>query len=255
MTTPPVRVGRSGSVRRQGVRRRVSAWCSSETREFWRKDASGGRAAVPRRDRVQIVPDQNGEVLRLQSGDADLMTDLRARRRLRQLAAARAEPERSTLQRPASRSARTCLWFNLTPGAAACQGRGRGCSATSCASRFRTRSIAARSSTPCISAPPSRSSDRITPGHGDWYAADLPRTDFDRPRAKTLLAVDRPRGSQWRRHRLDDARGRPARFAILTQKGNTIRERTVAVIQESAAARSACRWTSSRYDCSGLIRA
>ena len=64
----------------------------------------------------------------------------------------------------------------------------------------------------------------ITPGHGEWYAPDLPTTPVDRAKARALLAslglVDRDGDGV-----LEDARGRPARFSILTTKGNTNRER------------------------------
>jgi peptide/nickel transport system substrate-binding protein len=71
----------------------------------------------------------------------------------------------------------------------------------------------------------------ITPGHKEWYVPDLPRTEHDVRRARALLAslglVDRDGDGL-----LDDANGRPVRFSVLTQKGETIRERTMAVVQE-----------------------
>ena len=71
----------------------------------------------------------------------------------------------------------------------------------------------------------------ITPGHGDWYVPGLPNSTLDRARAGALLdrlgLIDR-NGDGAR----DDAGGRTARIALLTQKGHTVRERTAAVIQE-----------------------
>ena len=71
----------------------------------------------------------------------------------------------------------------------------------------------------------------ITPGHGEWYAADAVRPVFDRDAARSALAsaglTDRNNDGM-----VDDATGKTARFSILTSKGSTVRERSAAVIQE-----------------------
>ena len=71
----------------------------------------------------------------------------------------------------------------------------------------------------------------VTPGYGEWYLPDLPRTNTDPARARALLASiglsDRTGDGM-----LEDASGKPARFAILTDKGDVLRERTAAIIQE-----------------------
>jgi peptide/nickel transport system substrate-binding protein len=71
----------------------------------------------------------------------------------------------------------------------------------------------------------------ITRGYGPWYVADLPRSDFDPARAKTLLEgiglKDRNGDGT-----LDDTSGKPARFSVLTRKGSTVLERTLANVQE-----------------------
>jgi peptide/nickel transport system substrate-binding protein len=70
----------------------------------------------------------------------------------------------------------------------------------------------------------------ITPGHGEWYAPDLPTTPVDRAKAKALLAsiglVDRDGDGV-----LEDTRGKPAVFSILTTTGNTNRERAALFLQ------------------------
>ena len=93
------------------------------------------------------------------------------------------------------------------------------------------RSIDRRSSTPSILARPSRSTDPSRSGNRTWYVADLPTTDYDPARARSLLAsiglTDRDHDGL-----LEDAAGKPVRFAVVTQKGDTIKERTVSVIKE-----------------------
>jgi peptide/nickel transport system substrate-binding protein len=71
----------------------------------------------------------------------------------------------------------------------------------------------------------------ITPGHGRWHVPDLPRETPDLDRARSLLAEVGLRDANGD-GTLEDVRGTPARFTILTQKGHTIRERVVAALQE-----------------------
>src|SRR5262249_14938715 len=70
----------------------------------------------------------------------------------------------------------------------------------------------------------------ITPGNRRWYVP-APPPEHDVVRAKALLKsiglVDRHGDGL-----LEDAAGHPARFSILTQKGNTTRERSVAFLAE-----------------------
>ena len=71
----------------------------------------------------------------------------------------------------------------------------------------------------------------ITPGHGEWFVPGMGETPFDLSRARTLLTSigleDRDGDGV-----LEDKARRPVRFSLLTQRGNTERERTSAVVQE-----------------------
>jgi peptide/nickel transport system substrate-binding protein len=72
----------------------------------------------------------------------------------------------------------------------------------------------------------------ITPGNPTWYSpSSVPAYPHDVVRARQLLAAaglaDRNGDGM-----LEDASGAPVRFSILTQAGHTIRERTIAVVQE-----------------------
>jgi peptide/nickel transport system substrate-binding protein len=75
----------------------------------------------------------------------------------------------------------------------------------------------------------------VTPGHGIWYAGDIPIRSHDPARARSLLqsiGLEDRNGDG----RLEDAGGRAARFTIITPKGQTLRERTTAMIQQQLAA-------------------
>jgi peptide/nickel transport system substrate-binding protein len=71
----------------------------------------------------------------------------------------------------------------------------------------------------------------VTPGNKKWFSTDVPQTPHDPARAKALLAsiglTDKNSDGM-----LEDAAGRPARFALLTQKGQTANERSAAVIRD-----------------------
>ena len=70
----------------------------------------------------------------------------------------------------------------------------------------------------------------ITPGNATWYSPAAPTFPYDPAKARTLLAgiglTDRNGDGM-----LDDGKGRPVRFSIITQGGH-IRERTATMIQE-----------------------
>jgi peptide/nickel transport system substrate-binding protein len=71
----------------------------------------------------------------------------------------------------------------------------------------------------------------ITPGHGEWYLPDLPATPFNPDEARRLLAsvglTDANADGL-----VEDRAGRPARFSILTGRGSSVRDRTMAMVQE-----------------------
>jgi peptide/nickel transport system substrate-binding protein len=71
----------------------------------------------------------------------------------------------------------------------------------------------------------------ITAGHKSWFLSDLKPPATDAAAAARLLAsIDlKDRNGDGL---VDDAQGRTAKFTILTAKGNTVRERTLAVIKE-----------------------
>ena len=193
VTTPLARPRRPRSVRACGSTCRASGCVFARNPRYWRQD--GPAQPLPYLDEieVQIVPDTNGEVLRLQAGQVDLMTDYVRAEDIAALRSARNATARSTLmRRRASRSA------PMRSGSTSARPRRprrivRGSSATSCAARSRTPSIARRSSTSVYLGAAEPVFGPITPGHGDWFVPDLPKTEFDR-RARDAL-LDRRSGS------------------------------------------------------------
>jgi peptide/nickel transport system substrate-binding protein len=70
----------------------------------------------------------------------------------------------------------------------------------------------------------------ITPGNRTWHSADAPKYFYDASRARQLLAAAGLRDVNGD-GMLEDGRGAPARFSIITQAGHN-RERVTAVLQE-----------------------
>ena len=97
---------------------RGSGSSSRATRTTSRKAADGG--ALPYLDRlvVEIIPDQNAELLRLESGQLDMMTSEIAPEAYAPLKRAADEGRVKLLDLGVSRNA-DGLWFNLKPGALA----------------------------------------------------------------------------------------------------------------------------------------
>jgi peptide/nickel transport system substrate-binding protein len=197
---------------------------------FWRTDASG--RPLPYLDRVefQIVADQNTEILQLESGAVDLMfsdarpEDYASLRQLQDQGRVRLVDTGVSLDPP-------MFWFNLDPGAKAADPRREWLQATD----FRrglshavdrdaiVRTVYLGAAEPAFGP--------VTPGNKTWYVADLPRYAYDPSAARARFAAAGLSDSNGDGF-VDDKAGRPVRFSVITNRGNTIRERTVAVLQE-----------------------
>jgi len=175
---------------------------------------------------LQIVPELNAEMLRLESGQLDVPYDF-----------ARAEDLSTLRKAPAVRLvdagvdiAPNTLWFDLAPGAPHAKNRPwlqrdelRKAISYAVDRQAMADTVDLGAAVPIFGP--------VTPGHGAWYSPDLPRTDRDPAKAKSLLAsiglTDRNGDGV-----LEDSRGAPARFSIAVQKGNSIRERSAAMLQD-----------------------
>ena len=197
---------------------------------YFRKDASG--AALPYLDRLVmefIAGGQDPEILRLESGAVDFMSQ--ADVRPEDIAALRRLRDGGSLQllEVGVSVDPNCLWFNLTPGAAA--GKNKPYLLRPEFRRAISLAVdrAAIANTVYLGAA-APAYGPITPGNKTWYSPS-PRTEVHDPaQAKTLLAglglTDHNRDGM-----LDDWKGQPVSFSILVQRG-TIRERTVTMVQE-----------------------
>jgi peptide/nickel transport system substrate-binding protein len=197
---------------------------------YWRRDASG--VQLPYLDRLvlDIVPDQNAEVLRLEAGQSDLMT---GEARPEDIAAFRDAAAAGRLQLVDAGVSRdsNLLWINLRPDAKLAPDRRawlqsedfRKAISYAVDRRQFVNTVYLGAAVP-IWGP-------VTPSFGVWYVPDLPTYPYDPARARTLLAglglADRNGDGM-----LDDRQGHPVRFSILTQQGVDMRERGAAVIQE-----------------------
>jgi peptide/nickel transport system substrate-binding protein len=196
---------------------------------FWGRDEQG--RALPYLDAIelQIVPEQNGEMLRLQSGAVDLVTD---QVRAEDIATLRPLADRGALRLTAAGVSISpdMFWINLTPGAAAARTRPwlqreelRRAISYAVNRQSIVDTVYLGAAEPIFGP--------ITPGGGQWFLPDLPRTDYDPAKAAALLASiglkDRNGDGL-----LDDTAGKTARVTVLTAKGRTVTERTGAMIQE-----------------------
>jgi peptide/nickel transport system substrate-binding protein len=196
---------------------------------YWRRDDRG--QPLPYLDEIdlELVPEQSAEVLRLESGESDLLTD---QVRPEDMASFRAAAANGSLRLVDAGVdiGPQMLWFNLARNAPRVKDRPwlqrdelRQAISYAVDRKVFVDTVFLGAAEPIFGP--------ITSGHGEWYLPDLPKTEFDVAKAKSLLAAigltDRRGDGQ-----LADASGKPARFAILTQKGNTLLERGAAVIQE-----------------------
>jgi len=197
---------------------------------YWRKDAAG--RALPLLDRLtlEIVPDQNTELLRLQSGQADLThseirpDDYAALKR--EAAAGKIRIVDAGLGFDAD-----AFWFNLRPGAKM--------------PAFATRVELRRAVSHAVNrrafadtvflgaAEPLQGP--VSPSNTTWYppatVTGIDRQAYDPGRARVLLAGLGLRDTNNDGY-LEDASGAPARFSLITQKGNTALETGAAFIRD-----------------------
>jgi peptide/nickel transport system substrate-binding protein len=178
---------------------------------------------------LEIVPDQDTEQLRMIAGDLDFtQSEIR--------------PSDYALQRRAEAQGRLTLtdlgpgidgdllWFNLTPAKSKDQRSPwlqhvdfrRAVSQAVNRDSF-VNTVYLGAAIPAYGV--------VSPGNRDWYA-EVPALTYDPAAARARLDALGLRAGDGHGVREDTA-GRPARFTLLTQKGNTSLERGAAVIRDS----------------------
>jgi peptide/nickel transport system substrate-binding protein len=180
---------------------------------------------------VEVVPDQSAELLRLESGQLDMMTSEISPDAYAPLKRAADEGRVKLLDVGVARNA-DGLWFNLKPGAFAGDPRApwiqrdelRKAIALAVDRKAFADTVFLGAAVP-IYGPE-------TPANKVWFWSGTPATPHDPAAARQLLAsiglTDRNGDGM-----LEDAAGRPARFALLTQKGRPNLERGAAVVREA----------------------
>jgi peptide/nickel transport system substrate-binding protein len=200
---------------------------------YFRKE---GQADLPYLDRVivEIVPEQDAQVLALQSGRSDM-------------SAFEVRPEDyAPLKRAADQGSLQLLdlgvgmdpnafWINLKPGAFAHDPRAawiqrdelRQAISLAVDRQAFADAVYLGAAVP-VDGP-------VTPANKRWYSDEVPRTPHDPARAKALLASI---GLQDRNGdgRAEDAAGRPATLTLISQKGQTALERGAMVIRDQVKA-------------------
>lgn len=197
---------------------------------YWRKAPDGG--ALPYLDRitVELVPDQNAEMLRLEAGQLDVMNEDVAAESYASMKQAAGEGHVQLVDVGLAYQGDS-FWLNLKPGAYAGDPRAPWLQrdelrhAISLAVNRRTfvDTVFLGAAEP-IYGP-------VSPSNKTWYWTGTPAVPSDPARAKALLAgiglADRHGDG-----RLEDAAGRPARFSLVVQKGRPALERGAAVIRD-----------------------
>lgn len=197
---------------------------------YWKKDASG--APLPNLDQLilEVVPDQNAELVRLQSGQIDMLQQ-------------QVRPEDIATLRPLEGQGKIQLlelgvgtdpdlfFFNLRPQQWAKDPRGSW--------------MARKEFRQAISHAVDREAfantvflgagvpiwGPVTPGNQKWFSPNVPRYGYSIDKAKELLAglgLANRDADEW----LEDEKGTEARFTLLTYRGNSSLERGSAVLRE-----------------------
>ena len=197
---------------------------------YWRTDASGIPLPYLERLTLEIVPDQNAELLRLQTGQTDFgQSEVRAE----DYAALKraADDGRLTLVDLGVGLDPDSLWFNLDPESKGADPKRPWLQQVELR-RAISHAVDRRAFADAVFLGAAVPVDGpITPGNRRWYDPGLPTYAFDRAAAARLLAgiglADRDGDGA-----LEDARGVPARFTLITQKGNTALERGASFLRE-----------------------
>jgi len=197
---------------------------------FFMKDAAGAFLPHLARVIVEVNPDQNAQLLRLDAGQID-MTDAEIRSEDYAPLKRAADAGRVQLLDLGVAYDADSFWINLKPGAFANDPRAawlqrdelRQAISLAVDRKVFADTVYLGAGVPVYGP--------ITPANKNWYSADLPRPAYDPARAKTLLAsiglTDRHGDGL-----IEDARNEPVHFTLLTQKGRTALERGSAVIHD-----------------------
>lgn len=197
---------------------------------YWRRDERGVQLPYLDRLTLEFVPEQEAEVVRLQSGQTDFMqnglrpSDLATLRPL-------ALQGRLQIDELGVSPEADSFVFNLRPERWAKDPRG----AWFNRKEFRqalSHAVDREAFSDAVflgTAVPIHGP--ITPGNKDWFWPSVPRYEFSRDKARALLeglGLTHRDEDEW----LEDEQGNEVRFTALVFRGNAVLERTASVIRD-----------------------
>jgi peptide/nickel transport system substrate-binding protein len=198
---------------------------------YWRKDRAG--RALPFLDglTLDIVPDQNAELLRLTSGQADVLQGELRPEDIRTLRP-HADAGRIVLTDVGPGLDRHVLWFNLGPGPAA---PGRAFLREDAFRQAVSLAVDRRGLADTVFLGAAEPSPEPMPRVvWKWRADDLPLPAYEPARAAALLEglglADRDNDGL-----REDAAGRPVRFSVLVQSGITAAQTATGFLRDALA--------------------
>ena len=200
---------------------------------YFRRDAAGQPLPYLDRITIDIAPDQDSQLLRLDSGAADVVDDAMRPEDYAPLKRAAAAGRVKLMDLGVAYDA-PLLWFNLKPDAFARDPRRAWIQRDELRKAISyavDRKTFADTVYLGAGAPVFGSAPGLTPANRKWYSSATPEFAEDALRAAKLLAaiglVDRNGDGL-----LEDDQHHVARFTLLTQKGKTALERGAAMIRE-----------------------
>ena len=197
---------------------------------YWKKDAAG--IQLPYLDQVilEIVPDQNAELVRLQSGQLDTLQQQIRPEDIATLRPLEQQGKLKVIELGVAADA-DAFFFNLR--------------SPYWASDPRRDWITRKEFRQAISHAIDREAfannvflgagvpiwGPVTPGNRQWFNPNVPRRGYSLDRAKEILAglgLTNRDADEW----LEDARGTEAHFSLLAYRGNTSLERGAAILRD-----------------------
>ncbi len=197
---------------------------------YWRRDARNIQLPYADRLTLEIVPDQDAEVLRVQSGQSDFMQQALRAADLEAMRPLEAQKKIQIVELGVSADP-DALVFNLRPGKWSADPRGawigrkefRQAISHAVDREAFANAVYLGAAVP-IHGP-------VTPGNPRWFWPSITRYEFSRDKAVALLAglgLKNRDQDEW----LEDAKGTEARFTLQTFRGNRVLERSAAVVRD-----------------------
>lgn len=194
---------------------------------YWRKDDAGVQLPYVDKITVLLIPDQNTEALRVESGEVDVMVNGDIRPEDHAAFRRAADQGRLRLLEVGTGLDPDLLWFNLSPSRAAqkpwLHQRAFRQAVSFAADRQAIVNAAFLGEGVPVHGP-------ITPGNRTWYSDAIPKYDHNPAKARELLSglgfLDRNGDGI-----LEDSAGAQVRFSLVTQRGH-LRERIASMLQQ-----------------------